>query len=346
MKNQRFFRLSRLLGLMALALLFTRCEAGVTGTENQANAGTGACMRDSAAVCACISAQYPHESLSDTEIAALLYMREEEKLARDVYTALGERWQAPIFGNIADSEERHTEAVRCLLTKYALADPAAGKLAGEFFNPELQALYTALTAQGQTSLNDALAVGATIEDLDLSDLDTRRAAVDNADILAVFDNLAKGSRNHLRAFTGQLATAGITYVPVYIRAEVYQQIVTSPKEKGGGLCEGSCGDAAGCRNIGKDRMALWKDAFMATLPADEPSPAEAFDAAALTHEVVEQLPLPYREVLVLRYFEQLSYEDISDILELPEGTVATRLNRAKRAFARAAAHTALNPQNQ
>lgn len=100
------------------------------------------------------------------------------------------------------------------------------------------------------------------------------------------------------------------------------------------------------RSFGKDRMALWKDAFMATLPADEPSPAEAFDAAALTHEVVEQLPLPYREVLVLRYFEQLSYEDISDILELPEGTVATRLNRAKRAFARAAAHTALNPQNQ
>jgi RNA polymerase sigma-70 factor (ECF subfamily) len=100
------------------------------------------------------------------------------------------------------------------------------------------------------------------------------------------------------------------------------------------------------RSFGKDRVVLWKDALMGRLPADEPLPNDQVDETALTHEVVEQLPLPYREVLMLRYFEQMSYEDISDVLELPEGTVATRLNRARRAFARLAAHTALNPQNQ
>jgi hypothetical protein len=246
MKNQGFFQLSRLLSLMVMALLFTRCEAGVTGAENAWNGGKGACMRDSAAICACLSTQYAHEPLSDTEIAAMMYMREEEKLARDVYTALGERWQLPIFGNIAESEGRHTEAVRCLLAKYAVADPAADRAAGEFLNPELQALYTELVARGQTSANDALAVGATIEDLDIRDLNARRAAVNNADILAVFDRLAKGSRNHLRAFTSQLAAAGVTYAPVYLGADAYQQIITSPQEKGSGLC----GDAAGCQNSG------------------------------------------------------------------------------------------------
>jgi RNA polymerase sigma-70 factor (ECF subfamily) len=48
---------------------------------------------------------------------------------------------------------------------------------------------------------------------------------------------------------------------------------------------------------------------------------------------LDRLPGNYREVLILRYFEEMSYEEISDILKIPEGTVATRINRAKKAFA-------------
>ncbi|MBK8504679.1 MAG: sigma-70 family RNA polymerase sigma factor [Saprospiraceae bacterium] len=55
-----------------------------------------------------------------------------------------------------------------------------------------------------------------------------------------------------------------------------------------------------------------------------------------TEEVINQALLKisekYRKVLVLKYFEELSYEEISDILKMPEGTVATRLNRAKQSL--------------
>lgn len=47
---------------------------------------------------------------------------------------------------------------------------------------------------------------------------------------------------------------------------------------------------------------------------------------------IEKMPEKYREVLILRYFEDKSYEDISDILKKPMGTVATMVNRAKKAF--------------
>jgi len=45
-----------------------------------------------------------------------------------------------------------------------------------------------------------------------------------------------------------------------------------------------------------------------------------------------QLPLTYREPLMLMYFDDKSYQEISDILRLPIGTVGTRINRAKAAM--------------
>jgi RNA polymerase sigma-70 factor (ECF subfamily) len=50
------------------------------------------------------------------------------------------------------------------------------------------------------------------------------------------------------------------------------------------------------------------------------------------NNVINRLKKEYREVLVLKFLENLSYEEISDILKIPEGTVATRINRAKKAF--------------
>lgn len=46
-------------------------------------------------------------------------------------------------------------------------------------------------------------------------------------------------------------------------------------------------------------------------------------------EVLALLPMEYREVIVLKYFEERDYREISDILQKPIGTVATLLNRAK-----------------
>jgi RNA polymerase sigma-70 factor, ECF subfamily len=47
---------------------------------------------------------------------------------------------------------------------------------------------------------------------------------------------------------------------------------------------------------------------------------------------IQELPKKYKEVLVLRYFEDKSYDEISDILKKPAGTVATLINRAKKAL--------------
>ena len=156
------------------------------------------------------------EALSDTELAALAFMREEEKLAGDVYLDMHDLWGTPIFVNIADSEQTHTDVVLRLIEKYSLADPAEGKPRGEFSDATLQGLYDSLTAQGSASLIDALIVGATIEDLDIFDLHQQLSLVDNQDITVVFENLQKGSRNHLRAFYARLTDMNIVYSPLYI----------------------------------------------------------------------------------------------------------------------------------
>jgi RNA polymerase sigma-70 factor, ECF subfamily len=47
------------------------------------------------------------------------------------------------------------------------------------------------------------------------------------------------------------------------------------------------------------------------------------------HHCLEQMPVTYKEPLSLFYLEEKSYEEISDILRIPIGTVGTRVNRAK-----------------
>lgn len=160
-----------------------------------------------------IAGQYSSAPLSSEEKASLTFMREEEKLARDVYTFLYERYQAPIFSTIATSEQRHMDAIKVLLDKYGLADPAQGKGPGEFENQELQNLYNALVAEGAKSLVDALKVGVIIEEEDIPDLQAGLLIVNHNDIKTVYLNLLDGSRNHLKAFVSSLTKLGVTFEP-------------------------------------------------------------------------------------------------------------------------------------
>ncbi len=153
-------------------------------------------------------------------------------MAQDVYLDMYDIWGMPIFDNIADSEQTHTDAVLRLIQKYQLVDPAEGMRRGEFSDAALQGLYDSLTAQGSASLIDALTVGATIEDLDIYDLHQQLAVVDNQDVAVVFESLQKGSRNHLRAFFRNLYNMNITYTPIYIGQQEYDEIVNSPMERG------------------------------------------------------------------------------------------------------------------
>jgi RNA polymerase sigma-70 factor (ECF subfamily) len=53
-------------------------------------------------------------------------------------------------------------------------------------------------------------------------------------------------------------------------------------------------------------------------------------SASDIQEALVRLEVRYRDVIVLRFFEEKSYDEISDILQMPAGTVATLLNRAKK----------------
>lgn len=173
----------------------------------------------------------PLEPLSVEEEGSLYLMREEEKLARDVYQALFEKWELAIFSNIASSEQRHTDRIKYLLDRYQLSDPFIDQ-PGVFSDAHLQELYTALVVRGSASQLEALMVGATIEDLDIHDLDNLLPVVDNADITQVYENLLKGSRNHMRAFVSQIEAAGGTYTAQYISQEALEEILTAEMERG------------------------------------------------------------------------------------------------------------------
>lgn len=187
--------------------------------------------------------------LSDAEIEGLLFMREEEKLARDVYFTFAELWDLPIFNNIAQSETNHMEAVGALLDRYGLEDPAATTGDGIFTNSTLQTLYDQLVAQGNQSLSDALHVGAMIEEIDILDLEENISTTQREDITFVYNNLMKGSSNHLRAFVSSLERqAGETYQPQYIDQDTYAAIINASPERGG-WGNGQWGN--GGRGVGK-----------------------------------------------------------------------------------------------
>ena len=177
-------------------------------------------------------ASLPYEDLSLAEIDGLILMREEEKLARDVYQYLYKEWGMVIFQNISTSEQRHMDAVRILLDKYGLTDPAANNAPGIFTSQELQDLYDALIVIGSESQVAALEVGATIEDLDIYDLLKLLNETDNEDIKTAYQNLLKGSRNHLRSFIYQLSLNGVEYEAQYLSDEEMEAIILTPHERG------------------------------------------------------------------------------------------------------------------
>lgn len=171
-------------------------------------------------------------SLTESEIEGLLLMREEEKLARDVYLTLGKKWNLPIFSNIARSEQTHMDMVKDLLDKYNIPDPVKDNSIGVFSNKKLDVLYNQLVEKGNKSLLDALLVGATVEDLDIKDLQDLLEDTQLADISFVYENLMRGSRNHLRAYVRQIEQRGGKYTPKYISRVYYQKVIDSSQEKG------------------------------------------------------------------------------------------------------------------
>lgn len=219
----------------SLLLLLGACgggggeDPGATGRAAGAQAGS---QTASTQVLPSTLGGLPVLALSAQETAGLLQMREEEKLARDVYATLYADWSHQTFERIGAAEQAHMDAVALLLTRHALPDPAAATVAGQFVDPTLQGLHDALLVNGRSSLVNALKVGAEIEDVDIRDLRALKAGTDKADLLWVYDQLERGSRNHLRAFHSALQAQGATYTPKYLTQAEYDAIVGSPQERG------------------------------------------------------------------------------------------------------------------
>jgi hypothetical protein len=173
----------------------------------------------------------PSEELSQDEKDSILFMREEEKLARDVYLALSEKHNIQVFRNISSSEQTHMDTMKTLIDKYNLTDSMKSDQRGDFNNPEFTKLYNDLVKQGSESQIAALKVGATIEDLDIRDINERLLTIDNQDVRLAFEKLRSGSENHMRAFVKNLKNQGSDYTPQFISITDYEAILASSNEQ-------------------------------------------------------------------------------------------------------------------
>lgn len=168
-------------------------------------------------------------NLNQADIDALLFMLEEEKLARDTYIFLYDVWNQNIFSNISNSEQSHINAVKTLLdanqVNYTILQE------GKFENQDLQNLYDKFIKDGVASINAAFIIGATIEDLDIADLDTFISNATSPSLVEVFESLQCGSRNHLRSFNAQLLNYNASYNPQFITQDEFSSIISSSNEK-------------------------------------------------------------------------------------------------------------------
>jgi hypothetical protein len=169
------------------------------------------------------------QTITAEDKAALLFMLEEEKLARDTYSYLNNVWSINQFANIKDSEQTHMDAIENLLKKYSISYTILP--VGEFEDKALQDYYNQFKLDGAVSKSNAFQIGATIEDLDIVDLQEYIEATKNTSLIAVFENLECGSRNHLRSFVKGVVQTGDSYTPQFLTQNGYDSIITGSQEQ-------------------------------------------------------------------------------------------------------------------
>ncbi len=165
------------------------------GMGSASGTGMGAADRDGSC-----GVSAPQGTLTAQQKTTLAAMAQEEKLAHDLYAALAAKYPAVVFDRTAASETRHLTAVRAVLDRYGLADPTAGKPAGQFSDPAVQASYDRLLAQGQADQAAALRVGQTVEKADIADLEAALTGLTAADVRQLYTHLLTASQQHLIAF--------------------------------------------------------------------------------------------------------------------------------------------------
>jgi hypothetical protein len=173
----------------------------------------------------CKAADFPKQDMSQSEEKELLYMREEEKMAHDVYSMMYDRWGLRPFYNIMGAEERHMASIKSMIDKYAFTDPVKDINTGAFTNSEIKKLYAGLLEQGNKSELDALKAGAEIEEVDIKDLIQAIKDTDNNDIKFVYNNLLNASGNHLRAYMRNIERRGGSYTQKHLDTKTFEEIL-------------------------------------------------------------------------------------------------------------------------
>jgi len=171
--------------------LLVSCQGGESG-------GKGKSMNDSF-LKASISTELTEQEKDD-----LLFMWEEEKMARDIYSLMNQKYQAKVFQNIGASEKKHMDSVKNLLTQVGLSTPVDENQIGLFTNPIIIDMYTDLLYRGNQSYQEALQVGLDIEVTDIADLTLRIQNARDPGIIKVYEALRDASYNHKAAFERQL----------------------------------------------------------------------------------------------------------------------------------------------
>jgi len=163
--------------------------------------------------------------LSLPEKDGLLFIWEEEKAARDLYTGLYEKNNLTIFLDLVRSESSHMDQARAVMEKHGLAVPPDEP--GKFQNRTLQEIHDQLLAEGLQSNQDALAAAAAFEEISIMDLEKELSVSQPEDVIATYQGLLAGSRKHLRSYVSDLKDQGIEYEPRYLEEEEFQAIVKS-----------------------------------------------------------------------------------------------------------------------
>ena len=163
----------------------------------------------------CLAREQATTALSSAEVATLIYLREEGKLARDIFVSMYRNWGSETFSNSAFSKQIHMDAMKEMLDAYKLPDPIQSH-AGVFINPDLKARYDQLLTSGLRSYIDSLYVGATIEE---NNSLTIRGAIKESthtDLTKSYRALLDESKKNLDVYIKLLASKGVGYTPRFV----------------------------------------------------------------------------------------------------------------------------------
>ncbi len=175
----------------------------------------------------CCSLTVSLAQITPAEAGYLQFLREEEKVAHNVYEVLYAIWNEPSFLEIMSEEAEHMEVLKHLLKQKDIPDPLEGIETdnGIFTRPALKKMFEDLTAQGARSVTEAYKVAAIFEETDIRDLTNRFNATQDPDVREVYDELIHASEHHLRTCVQNLKRLGYAYPPTVLPREDYERII-------------------------------------------------------------------------------------------------------------------------